>query len=211
MWLMRIIRPDVIPSRKSDWNWRVRLFHWTLVRLLPVYKRSAVSDAINIGETQIIHNVRDYWYEQELQRFRIDTAQHFEKRPVPYHLKSKCRRSSLFRWSESLLVFHDGRSYNIKHTSYFSVETDINGVLRISSKNDCVLRSEFTARTNKSQKSQDDACSEIKNTQPASVSKPDKGSRQKITIKDSVPRTDISAKQQNETTKYQGFEENNIF
>ena len=79
MIFLKVLRPADIPNRKTNWGYRLRFYHWLLLRLLPVYRKSAISDTLNLGETQIIHNVRDYWYEQELQRFHIDTAQHLEQ------------------------------------------------------------------------------------------------------------------------------------
>ena len=89
MVLLKILRPADVPDRKTNWGYRLRIYHWLLLRLLPTYRKCAISDALNLGGTQIIHNVRDYWYEQELQRFRIDTAQHLGRQNVPLYIKKK--------------------------------------------------------------------------------------------------------------------------
>lgn len=207
MLLLKIIRPANIPNRKTNWGYRVRFYHWLLLRLLTVYKRCAISDTLNLGETQIIHNVRDYWYEQELQRFHIDTAQHLERQNAPYNLKSKYRRSPLFNWSESLLVFQNGKSYNIKRSNIFSIETELEGQLKVSEAKDFILRSEFVAKLTKLQRS-----STSKDTIVITVSNQDNGkpSRQRVSVKDSIP-AEPAHTEAAETVKYRGFEENNIF
>ena len=63
MVLLKILRPADVPDRKTNWGYRLRIYHWLLLRLLPTYRKCAISDALNLGGTQIIHNVRDYWYE----------------------------------------------------------------------------------------------------------------------------------------------------
>ena len=208
--LIKLIRPQDIPNRKADWSWKVRFFRWVLVRLLPLYKKCAISDTIHIGETQIIHNVRDYWYEQELQRFHIDTAQHLEKQAKPYVLKRKYRHSALFNWSESLLVFHNGQSYNIKHSESLSFETELEGQLKVSTDKDFIYRSEFTAVAAKVQKvinTEKRVSPVIADNRPKPIEQP---SKPKISVKDNIP-TIPQTPQQTKIVKYKGFEENDIF
>ena len=211
MILIKIIRPRDIPNRKKLWNWRVRLYHWVLRTLMPVYKRCAVSDTINIGDSQIIHNVRDYWFEQELQRFHINTAQHLEKQSTPYTIRRKWRRSCLFNWSDSLLVFHNGKSYNIKRDKNFSIATDITGGLKVSSDKDFVFRSEFTAIPTESHRARNNntksANVERPVVAPARESKPKP--KQIISIRNPVPSSNSATEPK--VTKHQGFEENDIF
>lgn len=213
MFLLKLLSPKEIPSRKTAWDWRVRFYKWLLVELMPVYRRSAIADTVNLDTTQIIHNVRDYWYEQELQRFHIDVAQHLEKQNVSCNLKRKYRRSSLFNWSETLLLFHDGKSYAIKRAKNFAIETDMNGQLKMSTDKDFIFRSEFTAKNtgrihenqNEREKSYTAPAGETpfedRNEQP----------RQKINIKDTIPNQKNTETFPPETTKYRGFEENNLF
>lgn len=213
MFLLRLLSPKEIPSRKTNWGWSVRFYNWLLVKLMPIYRRSAISETINLDVTQIIHNVRDYWYEQELQRFHIDTAQHLEKQTTSYNLKRKYHRSPLFNWTESLLLFYNGQSYNIKRAKTFSIETDVNGQLKMSTDKDFIFRSEFTAkkteRTHENQKEQEKSY-----TAPVGETSFDdrnKQPRQKINIKDAIPNQKNTETSQPETTKYRGFEENNLF
>ena len=207
MILLKVLRPLDIPNRKFNWGYRIRFYHWLLLRLLPVYRKSVISDTINLGETQIIHNVRDYWYEQELQRFHIDTAQHVERINVPFNLKRKYRRSSLFCWSESLLIFHNGKSYNIKRSDNYTIETELEGQLKVSGAKDFILRSEFVAKLTKLQRS-----STSKDTIVTTVTNQGNGkpSRQRVSVKDSIP-AEPAHTEAAETVKYRGFEENNIF
>lgn len=205
--LLKILRPADIPNRKTNWGYRVRFYHWLLLRLLPMYRKSAISDTLNLGETQIIHNVRDYWYEQELQRFHIDTAQHLERQNAPYNLKSKYRRSPLFNWSESLLVFQNGKSYNIKRSNIFSIETELAGQLKVSGAKDFILRSEFVAKIAKPQRSsanEDGLAEHLDNERIIPT-------RQRVSVKDNIPTSPHNVEPSAETVKYRGFEENNIF
>lgn len=206
MILLRVLRPVDVPNRKSNWGYKVSFYHWLLLRLQPLYKKSAISDTLNFGETQVIHNVRDYWYEQELQRFHIDTAQHLEHQNTPYNVKRKNRRSVFFNWSESLLVFHNGKSYNIKRSDIFSIETELDGLLNISGAKDFMLRSEFVLKVATPRNS-----SAGEETITATVSEKSKGeqSRQHILVKDAISPSFVESR--TGKVKYQGFEENNIF
>lgn len=198
MLLLKLLRPRDIPQRKKQWNWQVRWYNHLLRWLLPVYKRCAVSDTITIGKLKVVHAIRDYWYEQELQRFHIDIAQHMEKTALPITLKRK-RRSTLFQWKESLIIYADGKKFTISNSDDWRIESEISGQVKISTDRDFIVRTEFT--------------SNIRSAQPiqsAETSQPTEGGRPKITIKDPVPSQppqEIVAK----TTKYRGFEENEIF
>lgn len=197
MFLLKLLSPREIPDRKNRWTRRVKFYHWLLVQLLPVYKRSAISDTVNLGGTQIIHNVRDYWYEQQLQRFRIDVTRHLEKHLLPCNILRRYRRSKWFCWSESLLVFHGGHSYNIRRADSLAIETDIVGQLRMSTDKDLFLRSEFVAK--KTAEHEHDA---HKQSAPQRV-------REFVAPEPlkTVPEPVLQVA----TTKYNGFEENNIF
>lgn len=208
MFILKVIRPKSIPNRKSAWGYRVRFYHWLLIKLLPLYRRCAISDTINTGDTQLIHNVRDYWYEQELQRFNVDTAQHMEKQAIPFVIKGRLRRYSIFNWSESLLLFHAGKSYNIKRTNTISIESDIDGQLKVSQKKDIILRSEFVAKSEKTHHSQ--SKEEVAPT--AAPRAQERRPQGKVHIKDSVPGTTPKMVEPKlGSVKYRGFEENSIF
>lgn len=209
MTLLKLFRPKDIPNRKTDWNWCVRFYHGILVELMPVYKRCAISDTINIGETQIIYNIRDYWYEQELQRFRIDTAQYLEKAAAPFNIKRRFRRSCLFCWSESLLIFYNGKSYNIKRDRSFSIATDITGDLKISADKDFILRSEFIIKNTETRSANNKIVDSIQEEHHFDKTVHESKTKQKISIRDFVPLAHLSLEPK--MKKYQGFEENDIF
>lgn len=210
--LLKILSPKEIPGKRTDWNWHVRCHEWMLRRLLPLYRRSAVCDTIQLGEVQIIHNVRDYWYEQELQRFHIDTAQHMEKRNIPFHLNRKRHRSGLFRWTEALLVFQHGQSFNIKRGKSISIETEVDGILKISAEKDIILRSEFVAKGAErhfQSHERPKTSASFQNTAAPNVE--DYRPKQKINIKDTVSPKDTQTHEPNRVSQHQGFEENNAF
>lgn len=207
--LLKILSPKKIPDKRSEWKWHVRCHEWMLRHLLYAYRRGAVSDTIQLGNVQIMYNVRDYWYEQELQRFHIDTAQHLEKRSAPLRLNRKLHRSVFFHWTESLLFFYEGKSYNIKRGKTISIETEIDGQLKISSEKDIILRSEFEA---KGVGRQSHSLDFQKDNSSTLLYEPDNSSlKQKIFVKDTVQQQGIAQKKQFHSTKYQGFEENNAF
>ena len=206
--LLKILSPRQIPNKRMSWNRYIRMYYWLIKRLQNSYCRSAISDAINIGDVQIIHNVRDYWYEQELQRFHIDTAQHLERSSAPYNLKQKFRRSSLFTWSESLLIFHNGKSYNVKRSNNFSIESDIDGLLKVSGEKDFILRSEFTVTFTKPRKNN---TGEEIGDGTVSGQEYRKQSQHKVSAKDTIPVASSSIESSAETVKYRGFEESSIF
>ena len=175
---------------------------------MPLYKRSAISDTVVLGSTQVIHNVRDYWYEQELQRFKIDTAFSLKKKSIPYNVKRKFKLSSLFSWSDSLLIFHDGRSFNINRDKVFLIDTDKEGVLKLSTEKDIILRSEFVEKeVSPQQKQNSKETTSHKHTDSSSK----RNFSSKIEIKDTAPVDNTSSQQSPELVKYQGFEENNLF
>ncbi len=206
MLLLKLLRPRDIPQRKKQWNWQVRWYNFLLRWLLPIYKRCAVSDTIMIGKVKVVHMVRDYWYEQELQRFHIDIAQHMEKTALPITLKRK-RRSSLFQWKESLTIYADGKKYAINNADHWTIESEISGHVKLSTDRDFIVRTEFISNTRSAQ-----------TVQSAEPPKPANRANIKIPVKDTVPSqpkegtihkppTDTTPK----TTKYRGFEENDIF
>ncbi|MCR4665215.1 MAG: hypothetical protein K5660_07605 [Paludibacteraceae bacterium] len=209
MFWLKLFRPKDIPNRKTDWNWRIRFYHWALVSLMPIYKRGAISDVVNVGDLQVIHNVRDYWYEQELLRFRIDTAQHLEKQSSPYNIKRKYHRSCIFNWSESLLVFHDGKSYNVKLGKDYSIATDIEGALKVSSSRDIILRSEFSAKLSGFNKGKNQITKPLRDKQVVDEPKSESSLRRKIEVRDSVPPA--HSPEESKTSKFRGFEESDIF
>lgn len=210
MFLLKIMSPSVIPNNKASFGKGLRFYQWLLVRLLSLYRKSAVSDTFILENMQIIHNVRDYWYEQELQRFCIDTAQHLEKSSAPFNIKRRFRRSCLFCWSESLLILHDGKSYAIKRDRNLSIATDIVGTLKTSTNKDFILRSEFTTKnTGVRCNSKNNVTYSIQDEQPIIETAHEDKPKQKISIRDSVPS--VTSSLEPKLKKYQGFEENSIF
>lgn len=201
MFLLKTISPNTIPNRKADWDYKLCIYHWLLLRLATLYKRSAISDTIILEGIQIIHSVRDHWFEQELQRFRIDTALHMEYQHFPHIIKHRYRRSHIFNWTETLEISYNNKKHRINRADYINFETQFNGQLKISNAKDIILRSVFV------QKRRQESVSTV--TPPTKQ----KG-KSKIAIKDVLldrQFTSASDTTKPEVTKYQGFEENNIF
>jgi hypothetical protein len=152
--------------------------------------------------------VRDYWYEQELQRFHLDNTFSIEKKSIPYSIKRKFKLSRLFCWSDSLLILHEGGSYSIKRDKDVLIDTDIEGLLKLSTEKDFISRSEFARKEvspQKGQTSKDRISYQHTNTSDK------KEFSSKIVIKDTAPMDNTSPQQSPELVKHQGFEENNLF
>lgn len=207
MFLIKILSPKNIPSHQAEWDWRVHLYYWLLRALLPLYKRSVISDAVFLGSIQVFHNMRDYWYEQELRRFNIIVAPSNEKRSIPYCVKRKYRHSRLFNWSDSIHIVHRGAKYCIKRSKGILIETDKEGELLLSTERDFVLHSEFWEKGLKQQTKTNIKKVTHKFPQPSDV----KGFLHKIAIKDTAPIETVKTLQSPEIVKHQGFEENIIF
>lgn len=206
MLILKLLRPRDIPQRKMQWNWQVRWYNHLLRWLLPVYKRCAVSDTITIGKLKVVHAIRDYWYEQELQRFHIDIAQHMDKTTLPITLKRK-NHSMLFQWKESLIVYADGKKYTICNSDDWCIESEISGQMKISTDRDFIVRTVFTSNTGSAQ-----------TVQSTETTKAANRANTKIPVKDTIPSQpkegSIYLPPTNTTpttTKYRGFEENDIF
>lgn len=208
MHILRLLRPKHIPYQKTDWDWRLRLYYWIIRALLPQYKRSAISDTVILGDTQVIHNIRDYWYEQELHRFHLDAALKIEKGNVPYQLKRKFKLSRFFSWSDSLQILHEGRSYRIKRDKLFLIDTDKEGVLQLSTEKDFILRSEFVEKETKRQK---EKTTQQKAEYDFNSTSNEKVVYRKIRIKDTTPKDNTTMPPSPKMVKYYGFEENNLF
>lgn len=161
---------------------------------------------------KVIHNVRDYWFEQELHRFGIDIGQHINSHTIPIAINRKYRLPGIFNWAESLQIQCDGKNYTIDRANRLTIETDMNGTLKVSTQKDLFLRSTFTAKTIHTQgKQQDDNHLQQSFFQPNSGIPPKKSTRKKITVKDTIPAKDTEPQKQFSTTKHQGFEENDAF
>lgn len=205
VFILKILRPQNIPNHKKEWDWRLRLYYWLIKTLLPLYKRSAFSDTIIIGNTQVIHNMRSYWYEQELHRFHLDAAFSIEKRSIPFIVNRKYKLSRFFYWSDSLLILHEGGSYSIKRDKEIMIDTESEGLLKSSTERDFIFRSEFVERNEIPLKEQTYRRKIELNSRTTSTKQK---SSSKIMIKETIP---INTLQTPQFVEYQGFEENNLF
>ena len=206
MWLLKITSPKNIPSHKTDWNWHVRLHGWIISKLRRLYSRGAVNDIIQLGNVKIIHNVRDYWYEQELRRYHL----YVEPRPKAvsqkYHSPKWLFRSCLFRWEESLSVSDNDKSYSVRRKKRMAIDSDIIGRLMVSEPQDSIVQTKFISDTDATE-----------NTDTSNNSRPPKrntkNKRGKIRIKDQRdnPKPKQPVQTVPQTTKFKGFEENNSF
>lgn len=197
MLLLKLFRPKNIPLRRDEWGRWIRFYVFILKRLIPLYRRCAKSDIINVGGTQVIHNVRDYWYEQELQRFHLATDGQMKKQSLPYSVKRRFRNCALFDWTESVLVFHNGESYNITRGKSLLIESEINGKFSVSTEEDIVVRSEFVSAGNENE--HHSATSES-STRPKSDGE-----------NDSHTETTSTSETKTQRVRHQGFVENEIF
>lgn len=212
MWFVKVISPTNIPSNKTEWNRYVRFYLWILYRLRWLYARGAISDTINLGSVKVIHNVRDYWFERELQRFGIDIGQHLNSHTIPIVIKRKYRHPDVFNWTDSLQIQCEGNYYTINRAKRLTIETDIEGEMMVSTQKDMFFRSTFTIKNDNPQKKrQDDNRLQQPHSQPKSDIPSMQRNKQKITVKDTLPSQDTEPQKESHTTKHQGFEENDAF
>lgn len=222
MFILELLSPKYIPRKMSEWSIHMHFYRWILKCLYRNYCKGAISDTIHIGNTKIVHNVRDYWYEQELQRFKINVTSHMEKNKA-FQRRVKYFRSRVFNWSESLIVYHDGQNYNVIREKYVGIDSNMDGQLKTSSGINTIFRIEFIANVEKQNKKQDTSSVMLDSSSLIKTPKSRSG-RHKISIKDNIPKsTDTishitsednsqpSITTSSKTNKYQGFEENDIF
>lgn len=203
MILLKLLKPTIIPQKKTDWTIRINLYYWLLRKMMPIYMKGAVSDSIDLGNVQIIHNVRDFGFENELSRFNLNINPNLVKDRIPFYQKdNNYKRNNCFNWDESLMVYKGGQKYYIKHGKNLSVDTDIIGTLKTSSENESIQCTEFIANYQKQAIQYDN------NVQQQPV----KTNRKKIRVNDKV-ETDLPPKHTTKptVTKKAGFDVNDIF
>lgn len=221
MFILKLLSPRYIPRKTSEWNIHIRFYRWILVCLRRTYCKGAISDTIHIGNTKVVHNVRDYWYEQELQRFKINIMPHMEK-TIELQRRVKYHRTWVFDWSESFVIFNEGHNYNILREKYVGIESSIAGQLKISSGTNTLFSTEFVIHQGRRIKSPNGSII-MGSSSSLDISK-SKNGRHKISIKDTIPSkesTSCSATgvekpskslvSPSKTTQYRGFEENELF
>ena len=107
------------------------------------------------------------------------------------------------------MVFHEGKSYNVKRSDTFSVETELEGQLKMSEAKDFILRTEYVAKDVRLRKSSKTEDTIEETTSPRQSN--EKPSRQRVPVKDIILTESLPAKPAAETIKYRGFEESSIF
>ena len=124
MFILKLLRPSTIPVDKADWGIRIKAYYWLLCRLMPLYRSGMVNEIIEIDDVSVIHNVRDFGYENELLRFNVVFTEHLVTNKGSYYLQ-KCnyKRYHCFNWTESFVV---------KHSKNLDVKTDIHNVFNAS-------------------------------------------------------------------------------
>lgn len=197
MIVLKLLRPSEIPVKKTDWGVRVKVYYWILCRLMPLYRSGMVYDSIEIDNVLVVHNVRDFWYENEMQRFNVVFMHDLVANKLPYNIKNrKYKRYHCFSWTESLVVFNNGKSYHIKHGKDLTVETEINGIFKASNAKELMQCTEFVAKTK-----QENYVKQKENT-----------NKHKIQVKDTIHEVITPFNKRESEKKHKaGFDLNDIF
>lgn len=144
MRLLKLLSPRTIPNNKQQWNWQIHLYVWILQQLQRCYKRGALSDTIRLGNTQLIHNRRDYWYEQELKKYHLYNESDLQPTSPPVTNKLEHIRSFLFHWEDTSILLQNGKYYSIKRNNgTLSIDSNFEGVLIVHLHNKTVIKTEI--------------------------------------------------------------------
>lgn len=222
MFLLKLISPKTTPKRKTDWKFYHRCYMALLKLLVPSYGKGVINDRIVVNGVEVLHTLRDAWFENELKRFGIgiatalNTVQQNDLRKRLYH------RSGIFDWEEKMTVMHSGQDCSVQRHNDVSFSTHIDGKLR-ASMGQLIFSLVFEER----QKTTSTAAASQTNAAATSKQEPDGPKetsvaptvKRKIHFKDTVdslPKTQPVEKPQEAPEngtfiKREGFEENDIF
>lgn len=73
MLLMKLLSPKTLAPSESEWKFLHRIYRAMLTLLLDSYRKKVVFDHVVLGEggAELLHCVRDEWFEQQLKRFHV--------------------------------------------------------------------------------------------------------------------------------------------
>ncbi len=124
---------------------KIWLYQLLLRWLLKTYLHYAISDSIiiNNGDIKIVHEFRDFGFENELIRNKIGFKAEMINHSTPILIrKSKAIRNfSFFNFKNLLSIYVDGKELFIKHDEMFSIDGTVQGKIKCSTNDSCVSQS----------------------------------------------------------------------
>lgn len=103
MLLMKLLSPRTIPVLESDWRFYHKLYRAILSLLLYSYRRKVIFDHVVLGEggAELLHCVRDEWFEQQLKRFHVEFIPPIKVVSIS---ATHNMRFGLFSWKDSMTL-----------------------------------------------------------------------------------------------------------
>ncbi len=104
---MKLLSPKSLPLPESECKFYHKLYRAMLKLLLYGYKRKVIIDRIILGEgAELLHCVRDEWFEKQLIRFRIA---YFPPIRVVSFSATHELRSGVFNWKDTMTLLRPQR------------------------------------------------------------------------------------------------------
>ena len=103
MILMKLLSPKTLPVLESDWKFHHKLYRILLTLFLYGYKRKVVFDHVVLGEggAELLHCIKDEWFEQQLKRFRVE---YIPPVKVVSISATHSLRSGVFSWKDTMTL-----------------------------------------------------------------------------------------------------------
>ncbi len=154
MIIVKLLSPKYLPSSKDNWTWRHKFTYFLLKRLLNIYVRGVSSDTFYLGKVQIIHTVRDVWFEREIERYHISIKNEMSIQSIPYENERSIYHSFIFNWEDTLSIIDSTKHYILKLGNNISVKTNIEGVFSAARDFKCFHSSKFMVEMSQQNKNE---------------------------------------------------------
>lgn len=221
MILLKLISPKEPPAKKSDWKFRHKVYRALLKMYFLFYSKGVIEDRIVVNGVEVMHSLRDLWFENELRRFEINISTTLKDIPKYSLQKKRYHRYCTFNWEDKLMVVHSGKNFSIARKNRVSIDADMAGQLQTSSERDKILSVLYKSdlKNEAATVKKTTRIAELKKEQGKPQSPKAHQSKKKIHIKDAInpeqgtplneKPTEIPLKET--YTKHVGFEENDLF
>lgn len=108
MILMKLLSPTSMPVLESDWKFYHKLYRAILSLMLFSYKRKVIFDHVVLGEggAELLHCVRDEWFERQLKRFHVE---YIPPVKVVSISATHSMRYGMFSWKDTMTLLRPQR------------------------------------------------------------------------------------------------------
>lgn len=154
---MKLLRPapDIPEKAGKAYRLRRKVYCGMLAMLRRTYASVAICDRIDIstGGIRIVHERRDFGFEDELRLFGFDTTPRLAETPLPVSLRKKrfSPGSGYFRLNDRLSVYSlDGETI-IEHGKQLNIGSTVSGTTMLMASPataDIIFRTEIGIATN---------------------------------------------------------------